>query len=228
MQPLPLSHRTPVRHSLPCRHAAGDIQNTSAETLPPAEGKEYYAGLEEEWRARVVANIGEPLPFEDNVALGVSFGGGRWGEEVLDDSGEAGSKRNSDGEVVLLLACLCRGLGTTFVSRVSEILIRWGGARSLDSPRRTARGRSLCSDTVARRSTDGICLSHFGAGGRKNSNATREHQRWVFLGTSAICPRCTSNPAAIGSGVVLAVLPYSHGAELGRTSRRAWLMGTSW
>ena len=81
---------------------AGITPDASTETLPSAEGREYEVALEEEWGLRAVAALEEPYP----------------------ESRQATPEARAEGEVVLLLACLCRGLGTTYVVRVPEILSR--------------------------------------------------------------------------------------------------------
>lgn len=128
----------------------GSSPDASAETLPSAEGRENNAAVEEEWGARAVAALKEPLPDARYASLsssssssssssplpssadividtdgGVADGrGGGGGDEGVGDSGAGAREGATDGELTLLLACLCRGLGTTFVVRLPEILNR--------------------------------------------------------------------------------------------------------
>lgn len=88
-------------------HFSGITPDASTETLPSAEGRDYEMALEEEWGLRAIAALGEPYPHPRNA-----FSSSRMVTE------------EAEGEVVLLLACLCRGLGTTYVVRVPEILSR--------------------------------------------------------------------------------------------------------
>lgn len=122
---------------------AGVSPDASVETLPSVEGREYEVRLEEEWGARAVAALGEPLPLAQelkvrlgaavNAALAVRRGGGdgggggaaSWPVDGTFNSKEEGEREGgTEGEVVLFLACLCRGLETTFIVRVPEILGR--------------------------------------------------------------------------------------------------------
>jgi len=97
---------------------------STCDTLPSAEGREYGKALEEDWGNGAVSALREPLPLP---LLPLPSGakkaaaGGDGGEAEAEEGGGVGA---SEGEVVLLLACLCRGLGTTFVVRVPEILGR--------------------------------------------------------------------------------------------------------
>eukprot|EP00752_Nemacystus_decipiens_P003214 g2975.t1 len=103
---------------------------SSCDTLPSVEGREYNnRALEEEWANGAVSALREPLPVPETkeaVAAAVASAAAAAAEAaetagVGDGGGKAGA---TDGEVALLLACLCRGLGTTFVVRVPEILGR--------------------------------------------------------------------------------------------------------
>lgn len=96
-------------------HFSGITPDASTETLPSAEGRDYEMALEEDWGLRAVAALGEPYPQPRNA---LSFS-----RRVTEEA---------EGEVVLLLACLCRGLGTTYVVRVPEILSRWEGGEGGD------------------------------------------------------------------------------------------------
>lgn len=97
--------------------------------LPSAEGREYGKALEEDWGNGAMSALREPLPLlpppvgtKKSASGGAqAAAGGNGGEAGAEEVGKAGA---SEGEVVLLLACLCRGLGTTFVVRVPEILGR--------------------------------------------------------------------------------------------------------
>lgn len=100
--------------------------------------------LEEEWGLRAVAALGEPYPQPRNA-----FSSSRVATE------------EAEGEVVLLLACLCRGLGTTYVVRVPEILSRWGGGRRQGS--RFGLISFLATDIVVRKGW-GPCAIPFPGG----------------------------------------------------------------
>lgn len=104
---------------------------STCDTLPSAEGREYGKALEEDWGNGAMSALREPLPLPPPPfgtkkaaaasAAGAQAAGGTGGEAGGEGVGRVGA---SEGEVVLLLACLCRGLGTTFVVRVPEILGR--------------------------------------------------------------------------------------------------------
>lgn len=122
------------------RHAlsrAGVTPDATVEALPSAESREYEAHLEEEWGARAVAALGEPLPSSQDLNKGLAVpssgddkgsveddGEGEEGDGGRDGVGGGAAGGSTEGEVVLLLACLCRGLGTNFVVCVPEILGR--------------------------------------------------------------------------------------------------------
>lgn len=96
---------------------------------------------------KAVAALGEPLPSPAATGgkgtEGEGSGGGA-GDETSGSLGVSEAREGgSDGEVALLLACLCRGLGTTFVNRVPEILGRWGLCGS-------------CAGVLAPRSLSGV------------------------------------------------------------------------
>ncbi|CAN0194719.1 unnamed protein product [Ectocarpus sp. 6 AP-2014] len=103
---------------------------SSCDSLPPAEGREYNKALEEEWGNRAVSALREPLPSPspspspDTKAAAPAAAGTAAAEEEAAVSGDEVRAGASEGEVSLLLACLCRGLETTFVVRVPEILGR--------------------------------------------------------------------------------------------------------
>ncbi|CAM9459336.1 unnamed protein product [Ectocarpus sp. 8 AP-2014] len=103
---------------------------SSCDSLPPAEGREYNKALEEEWGNRAVSALREPLPSPspspspDTKAAAAAAAGTAAAEEEAAVSGDEVRAGASEGEVSLLLACLCRSLETTFVVRVPEILGR--------------------------------------------------------------------------------------------------------
>lgn len=105
---------------------------SSCDSLPPAEGREYNKALEEEWGNRAVSALREPLPSPspspspDTKAAAAAAAGTAAAEVEAGVSGDEVRAGASEGEVSLLLACLCRGLETTFVVRVPEILGRCG------------------------------------------------------------------------------------------------------
>ncbi|CAN0061361.1 unnamed protein product, partial [Scytosiphon promiscuus] len=115
---------------------------SSCSILTSVEGRVLEYGdndasvLEQDWGNGAVSALREPLPLPSrssatwpsepngNAAATAQHvekaSGAREG-----DRGEAATVGGAtDGELVLLLACLCRGLGTTFVVRVPEILGR--------------------------------------------------------------------------------------------------------
>lgn len=107
---------------------------SSCDRLPPAEGREYNKALEEEWGNRAVSALREPLPSpspspsSDTKAAAAAAAGTATATAEVETAVSGGEVRAgaSEGEVSLLLACLCRGLETTFVVRVPEILGRCG------------------------------------------------------------------------------------------------------
>ncbi|CAM9669332.1 unnamed protein product, partial [Ectocarpus sp. 12 AP-2014] len=88
--------------------------------------REYNKALEEEWGNRAVSALREPLPSPspDIKAAAAAAAGTAAAEVEAGVSGDEVRAGASEGEVSLLLACLCRGLETTFVVRVPEILGR--------------------------------------------------------------------------------------------------------
>lgn len=91
--------------------------------------------MEEEWANGAVSALREPLPVLETkeaaaaaiaaavtaAAAAAEAGGGGGAADGGDGGGRVAA---TEGEVALLLACLCRDLGTTFVVRVPEILGR--------------------------------------------------------------------------------------------------------
>lgn len=109
--------------------STGVTPDANVETLPPSEGREYDLRVEEEWGARAIAALGEPLPSHEVVATSgykdVAIYSGEMDDLVPDAKRvQETEEGGTEGEVALLLACLCRGLGTTFVVRVPEIIGR--------------------------------------------------------------------------------------------------------
>ncbi|CAM9791582.1 unnamed protein product [Pylaiella littoralis] len=101
--------------------------DSSCDTLPSAEGLEYSKALEEEWRNGAVVALREPLPsIEETTKSAAAAAAAATAKPDGGGGGVEGGDRvgATEGEVVLLLACLCRGLGTTFVVGVPELLGR--------------------------------------------------------------------------------------------------------
>lgn len=101
---------------------------SSCDTLPSADGREYNKTLEEEWANGAVSALKEPWPAPEAKEAAAAAAAAAGAAEREDGGGggadEGGRVGGTEGEVALLLACLCRGLGTTFVVRVPEILGR--------------------------------------------------------------------------------------------------------